>query len=104
MPFDIGFIELCVLMVVSLVLLGPDKLPTAARGISRVYRTLNRTMSSFSREVSRELQMDELKRQMQEQQSQLDGAMAAMNNAKNEQIGERRSGTQKDVQTTEPVK
>lgn len=70
MPFDIGFVELCTILVVSLIVLGPDKLPVAARALSRFFRSVTRTVNSFKHEVDRELQMDELKRQMQEQQQQ----------------------------------
>lgn len=70
MPFDIGFVEICTILVVSLIVLGPDKLPIAARALSRFFRTVTRTVNSFKSEVDRELQMDELKRQMQQQQEQ----------------------------------
>jgi sec-independent protein translocase protein TatB len=71
MPFDIGFIELCIILVVSLIVLGPDKLPTAARALSRIFRTVTRTVNSFKHEVGRELQMDELKQQLEEQNKRL---------------------------------
>jgi len=79
MPFDIGFIELCTILVVSLIVLGPDKLPIAARALTRFFRTISRTMNSFKREVDRELQMDELKRQMQEQQERLANVVGQAN-------------------------
>ena len=75
MPFDIGFIELCVILVVGLIVLGPDKLPTAARALTRIYRTISRSATSFKNEVNRELQMDELKRQMQEQQERINSVV-----------------------------
>jgi sec-independent protein translocase protein TatB len=71
MPFDIGFIELCIILVVSLIVLGPDKLPTAARAITKVFRTVSRTVNGFKQEVGRELQVDELKRQLEEQNKRL---------------------------------
>lgn len=86
MPFDIGFIELCIILVVSLIVLGPDKLPAAARGLSRVYQTITRTTQSFKREVSRELQMDELKKQLEDQQKRLASVVNQTNADLNEDL------------------
>lgn len=68
MPFDIGFIELCVVMVVGLLVLGPDKLPVAARALTRWFGGAKRSISAFKSEVDRELKMDELKRSFHEEQ------------------------------------
>jgi sec-independent protein translocase protein TatB len=86
MPFDIGFIELCIILIVSLIVLGPDKLPTAARALTRFYQSFSRTANSFKREVSRELQMDELKRQLQDQQKQLASVVGDTNEGLNKKI------------------
>lgn len=80
MPFDIGFVELCTVLIVSLILLGPDKLPIAARALTRFMRTVSRTVNSFKHEVDRELQMDELKRQIQEQQNRVKTTLDKANN------------------------
>jgi sec-independent protein translocase protein TatB len=71
MPFDIGFIELCILLVVSLTVLGPDKLPVAARQLSKWTAAIRRNVSSFTSEVGRELEMDELRREIDAQKQQL---------------------------------
>jgi sec-independent protein translocase protein TatB len=100
MPFDIGFIELCIILVVSLIVLGPDKLPAAARGLSRVYQTITRTTQSFKREVSRELQMDELKQQLEEQQQRLASMVNQTNagmNADLSSTGNKQSETKTDA-------
>lgn len=78
MPFDIGFIELCVLLVVGLLILGPDKLPVAARQLSKWFGGLRRTVNSFQSEMSRELEMDELRRQLEAQKQQIDNTINSM--------------------------
>ncbi len=67
MPFDIGFIELCILLIVGLTVLGPDKLPVAARQLSKWFGGMRRNVNSFKSEMSRELEMDELRRQIEAQ-------------------------------------
>lgn len=71
MPFDIGFIELCILLVVGLMVLGPDKLPVAARQLSKWFGGIGRHVNSFTSEMNRELEMDELRREIEAQKSQM---------------------------------
>lgn len=58
--FDIGFGQLLLIMVVGLVVLGPQKLPVAIRMVAgwiRVLRTLSTTVQV---EISKELKLQEL--------------------------------------------
>lgn len=71
MPFDIGFIELCILLIVGLTVLGPDKLPVAARQLSKWFGGMRRNVNSFKSEMSRELEMDELRRQIEAQKQHM---------------------------------
>lgn len=71
MPFDIGFIELCILLVVGLMVLGPDKLPVAARQLSKWFGGIRRHVNSFTSEMNRELEMDELRREIEAQKKQM---------------------------------
>lgn len=60
--FDIGFTELLIVAVVALVVLGPEKLPTAVRTIGMWVGRLKRTVTSIQSEISEELRVEELKR------------------------------------------
>ncbi|WP_395342417.1 Sec-independent protein translocase protein TatB [Ningiella sp. W23] len=82
MPFDIGFIELCVLMVVALMLLGPDKLTVTARFLSKFSRRVSYKVNSLKSEISRELEMDELRKQLESQNKQMSEAIEQKRNLK----------------------
>jgi sec-independent protein translocase protein TatB len=60
--FDIGFFELLLIAVVALVVLGPEKLPTAVRTVGLWVGRAKRTIGGIQREISEELRMEELKR------------------------------------------
>ncbi|NVJ59008.1 MAG: twin-arginine translocase subunit TatB [Gammaproteobacteria bacterium] len=75
MPFDIGFFELCVIAIIGLLVLGPERLPVAARAIGRWIGKARRAFTSFKSEIDRELQIDELRRQLNEQQAKMDQFM-----------------------------
>ncbi|WMJ71020.1 Sec-independent protein translocase protein TatB [Stenotrophomonas sp. 24(2023)] len=64
--FDIGFSELLVIAVVALVVLGPERLPKAARFAGLWVRRARNQWDSVKQELERELQAEELKRQMQD--------------------------------------
>ena len=48
MPFGLGFGELLVILAIALVVLGPTKLPEAARSLGRGMREFKESVSSMS--------------------------------------------------------
>jgi len=66
--FDIGFSELLLIAVVALVVLGPERLPKAARFAGLWVRRARNQWDSVKQELERELHADEIKRQFREAQ------------------------------------
>src|SRR5690606_249275 len=64
--FDIGFTELLVIAVVALLVLGPERLPKAARFAGLWVRRGRAQWASVRTELERELAADELKRSLRE--------------------------------------
>ena len=69
--FDIGFSELLVIAVVALLVLGPERLPKAARFAGLWVRRARAQWYSVRSELERELAADELKRSLRETQEQM---------------------------------
>jgi sec-independent protein translocase protein TatB len=76
--FDIGFAELLLVAVMGLVVLGPEKLPTAARTIGLWVGRIRNSLGSIQREISAELKVDELKRTAAVSKKQLDEELKEM--------------------------
>jgi len=70
--FDIGFAELLIIAVVALLVLGPDKLPAAARMAGLWVGRIQRTLGGIQSEITEELRVDEMRRAMNAQQGTLD--------------------------------
>ena len=70
--FDIGFLELMFIGVVGLLVLGPERLPKAARTAGLWIGKIKRTVSSMQREISAQLEAEELRQKLNEQQKKLD--------------------------------
>jgi sec-independent protein translocase protein TatB len=60
--FDIGFTELLVIGVVALLVVGPERLPKVARTAGHLYGRLQRYVSTVRSDISREMQLDEMRR------------------------------------------
>lgn len=76
--FDIGFAELLIIGVVGLVVLGPDKLPVAARTVGLWVGKARRTISGIQSEINEELRLDEMRRQVAMQKEELDQELNEM--------------------------
>ena len=60
--FDIGFTEIVLVGVVSLVVLGPEKLPGAVRTAALMIGRLKRSFNTLKAEIEKEVGADEIRR------------------------------------------
>ncbi|MFG6177378.1 Sec-independent protein translocase protein TatB [Halomonas sp. THAF12] len=70
--FDIGFLELLIIGVVGLLVLGPERLPKAARTTGLWIGRIKRSVSGMQREINAQLEAEELRQKLAEQQKKLD--------------------------------
>lgn len=64
--FDIGFSELLVVFVVGLLILGPERLPHAAKTAGLWVRKIRRSINSVQREINAQLDHEELQQKISE--------------------------------------
>jgi sec-independent protein translocase protein TatB len=60
--FDIGFSELIIIAVVALLVIGPERLPKAARTLGHLFGRMQRYVNDVKADISREMEIDELKK------------------------------------------
>lgn len=65
--FDIGFFELLFIAIIALLVLGPERLPKAARAVGSWVGKAKRMMNQLSRELDREIEAEELKQELLKQ-------------------------------------
>ena len=53
--FDIGFTEIVVIAVVALIVLGPERLPKAARTLGHLFGRLQRYVADVKADINREM-------------------------------------------------
>ncbi len=62
--FDIGFSELLIIALITLLVMGPERLPETVRTISLWIGRMKEMFSSARRELENEVGMDDIRRQL----------------------------------------
>ncbi|HAS04605.1 MAG TPA: twin-arginine translocase subunit TatB [Dehalococcoidia bacterium] len=85
MGLDLGFFEILVILVVTLLVVGPEKLPEYARKFGKIVRDLRKMTKNFTGEVTRSLDLeddfDDLKNTAQGLKGSLDEESLKIKNA-----------------------
>ena len=66
--FDVGFSEIVVIGVVALIVIGPERLPKAARTVGLLFGRLQRYVGDVKADINREMELDELRKLQQQVQ------------------------------------
>lgn len=69
--FDVGFWEVALILVLALIVLGPERLPQAARTIGHWVGRVRRYVEGVRSEVEKEFDASELKRILHNQEVQI---------------------------------
>jgi len=78
--FDVGFSELIVISIVALVVIGPERLPKVARTVGHLLGRMQRYVNDVKTDISREMQLDELKKLQAELQDSARNFERSMSN------------------------
>ena len=92
--FDIGFWELFLILVLALLIVGPERLPRAARTAGHWFGKARRYVEGVRNEVASEFDVNELKRMIHNQEVQI--------NELQNQLSETVSLDEKQQETPEP--
>ncbi len=65
--FDIGFLELVLIAVLALLVLGPERLPHAARTAGKWVGKAKRMASNLTDEIDRQLKAEELREKIKQE-------------------------------------
>ncbi|TWI61787.1 sec-independent protein translocase protein TatB [Pseudoduganella lurida] len=78
---DLGLSKLAIIGVVALVVIGPEKLPKVARMAGTLYGRAQRYLHEVKSEVSREIELEELRNLQKNVQEQADSIKADVENS-----------------------
>ena len=69
--FDLGFLELLICAVIALLVLGPERLPAAARTAGQWIGKARRITRQFSEELDRQVKAEELRERIRKEKSEV---------------------------------
>lgn len=61
--FGMGFFEICMVLVIAVIFLGPDKLPKAMVDLAKFFKAIKKTMDEAKSSLDEELKLQELKQE-----------------------------------------
>jgi len=80
--FNMSFVEVFVVFTIALIVLGPEKLPVAARELGKNIGKVKRFFNNMQRQIDQEIRLEELNRkvmaQLDETQKFIDEQKAKM--------------------------
>jgi sec-independent protein translocase protein TatB len=77
---DIGFSELLLIAVIAIIVLGPEKLPEAMVNLGRFVGKIKRMWNDATADIRREIELEEMKEEMQKYKKQLEDLQKKVDN------------------------
>lgn len=81
--FDIGFWEICLVGLVSLIVIGPERLPKAARITGFWVGKTRNMVQNVKMEIKEEFRAEEIRQNLKEQQTKLEDFKELANDVAN---------------------
>jgi len=60
--FQIGFLEIAIILVLGLIIIGPSRLPEVIKNWLKFYRKFQNHLSKFKNDLEKDIGTDELKK------------------------------------------
>lgn len=73
--FGMGFFEICMVLIVAVIFLGPEKLPKAMVDLAKFFKAVKKTMDEAKSSLDEELKIQELKQEALEYKNTLTGGL-----------------------------
>ena len=60
--FQIGFLEILIILILGLVIIGPTRLPEVIKIVLKFYKKIENKLSLFKKDIEKDIGTDELKK------------------------------------------
>ncbi len=60
--FQIGFLEILIILILGLIIIGPKKLPEAIKIVIKFYKKIEKKLSAFKEDIEEDIKADDLKK------------------------------------------
>ncbi|HHM2325654.1 Sec-independent protein translocase protein TatB [Acinetobacter baumannii] len=105
---DVGMTELLCFAIIAILVLGPEKLPEAARFAGRWYVRLKRYITNLQNEIDQELRLSEFRKEMQEELNRIEAlerkVQQQLEEIQKQQVSESLEATETAKKTQKPIR
>ncbi|MDC4744884.1 Sec-independent protein translocase protein TatB [Acinetobacter baumannii] len=105
---DVGMTELLCFAIITILVLGPEKLPEAARFAGRWYVRLKRYITNLQNEIDQELRLSEFRKEMQEELNRIEAlerkVQQQLEEIQKQQVSETLETTETAKTTQKPIR
>lgn len=105
---DVGMTELLCFAIIAILVLGPEKLPEAARFAGRWYVRLKRYITTLQNEIDQELRLSEFRKEMQEELNRIEAlerkVQQQLEEIQKQQVSESLEATETAKTTQKPIR
>lgn len=105
---DVGMTELLCFAIIAILVLGPEKLPEAARFAGRWYVRLKRYITNLQNEIDQELRLSEFRKEMQEELNRIEAlerkVQQQLEEIQKQQVSESLEVTETAKTTQKPIR
>ncbi len=60
--FQIGFLEILIIIILGLIIIGPTRLPEVLKILIKFYKRIENKLSDFKKDIEKDIGADELKK------------------------------------------
>ena len=78
--FDVAFSELVVIVIIALIVIGPEKLPKVARTLGLLVGRMQRYVAAVKADIDSEMRLEDLRKLQQDVQQKMTQAQAEIGN------------------------
>ncbi len=60
--FQIGFLEILIILILGLIIIGPNRLPVVVKAILKFFKKIENKFNLFKKDIEADIGVDELKK------------------------------------------
>ncbi|MFL2708300.1 MAG: Sec-independent protein translocase protein TatB [Gammaproteobacteria bacterium] len=60
--FQIGFLEILIILILGLIIIGPTRLPEVIKSLLKFYRKIQKKFNSFKEDIEEDIGTDDIKK------------------------------------------
>ncbi|GAA8829784.1 Sec-independent protein translocase protein TatB [Helicobacter pylori] len=101
--FGMGFFEILVVLVVAIILLGPEKFPQAVVDMVKFFRAVKKTLNDAKDTLDKEINIEEIKKETLEYQKLFENKVESLKGVKIEELEDAKVTAENEIKSIQDL-